>query len=154
MADSQYDPFLQEATTGDPACDRAPGRNRLYGLYTSRCFPAQAAPAQEDAFRRNGSTPSAQASVSEAQSQRRPSWPATRSWLIRMTTTSATYRPRDAHQENGDNVTNNDSPYLAAPPAAAGAPPTLNDLDLSPQGLADARASEVDPDSLAYPGNS
>ena len=50
MADSQYDQFLQEATTLDPACDRALGRNRLYGLYTSWCFLSQAAPAQEDAF--------------------------------------------------------------------------------------------------------
>lgn len=38
-----------------------------------------------------------------------------------------------------------------APPAQR---PNLDDLDLSPQGLADAPASEVDPDSLVYAGNS
>ena len=58
------------------------------------------------------------------------------------------------NQEHGDIVTNNDSAYQAAHPAAAGEQPSLNDLDLSPQGLADAPASEIDPDSLAYPGNS
>jgi hypothetical protein len=50
MADSQFDQFLQEATTHDPASDRALGRNRLYGLYTSWCFLRQAAPGPEDAF--------------------------------------------------------------------------------------------------------
>ena len=50
MADSQYDQFLQAATTPDPACDRALGRNRLYGLYTSWWFLSQAAPGPEDAF--------------------------------------------------------------------------------------------------------
>ena len=50
MATSQYDLFLQEATTQDPASDRALGRNRLYGLYTSWCFLHQAAPRPEDAF--------------------------------------------------------------------------------------------------------
>ena len=51
MADSQYDPFPQEATTGDPACVHAPRRDRLHGRYTSRCFLSQTAPAQKDAFR-------------------------------------------------------------------------------------------------------
>lgn len=32
--------------------------------------------------------------------------------------------------------------------------PSLNDLDLSPQGLADAPAAEIDPGSLVYIGNS
>jgi hypothetical protein len=50
MADSQYDQFLQEATTQDRACDRALGRNRLYGLNTNWCFQSQAAPAQEADF--------------------------------------------------------------------------------------------------------
>ena len=42
MADSQYDQFLQAATTPDPACDRVLGRNRLYGLYTSWCLMTDA----------------------------------------------------------------------------------------------------------------
>ena len=50
MANSQYDKFLQEATTADPASDRALGRSRLYGLYTSWCFLNQAAPQPEVAF--------------------------------------------------------------------------------------------------------
>lgn len=50
MADSQFDQFLQEATTHDPTSDAALGRNRLYGLYTSWCFLTQAAPTPEDAF--------------------------------------------------------------------------------------------------------
>ncbi|CAH0198590.1 hypothetical protein SRABI26_01858 [Arthrobacter sp. Bi26] len=33
-------------------------------------------------------------------------------------------------------------------------PPGLMDMDLSPQGLADAPAHEIDPDSLVYTGNS
>ena len=50
MAYSQYDKFLQEATTLDPAAAQGLGRNRLYGLYTSWCFLRQAAPRPEDAF--------------------------------------------------------------------------------------------------------
>ena len=46
MADSQYEPFLQEATTGEPETAFALGRKRLYGLYISRCLLAQAAPGQ------------------------------------------------------------------------------------------------------------
>jgi hypothetical protein len=57
-------------------------------------------------------------------------------------------------QEHGDIVTNIDSAHQAAPPATPGERPGLNDLDLTPQGLADAPASEVDPDSLVYVGNS
>ena len=56
--------------------------------------------------------------------------------------------------EYGDIVTNSDSAYQNAHPAAAGEPPSLDDLDLSPQGLADAPASEADPDSLVHAGNS
>ena len=58
------------------------------------------------------------------------------------------------NHEQGDIVTNNASAYQAAHPAAARETPSLNDLDLSPQGLADAPASEPDPDSLVYAGNS
>ncbi|MDQ0851593.1 hypothetical protein QFZ65_003531 [Arthrobacter sp. B3I9] len=50
MAYSQFDRFLQEATAHDPASDRALGRNRLYGLYTSWCFVSQAVPGPEDEF--------------------------------------------------------------------------------------------------------
>lgn len=50
MANSHFDQFLQEATTHDPSFDRALGRNRLYGLYTSWCFLRQAPPGHEDAF--------------------------------------------------------------------------------------------------------
>jgi hypothetical protein len=50
MANSQFDQFLQEATTRDPVSDRSLGRNRLYGLYTSWCFLRQAAPGPEDDF--------------------------------------------------------------------------------------------------------
>ncbi|MHA7223307.1 hypothetical protein ACX80S_13415 [Arthrobacter sp. RHLT1-20] len=58
------------------------------------------------------------------------------------------------NQEHGDIVTNSDNAHQAARPAAAGERPSLNDLDLSPQGLADAPASQADPDSLVYAGNS
>ena len=50
MAESQYDPFLQEATPGEPETDFALGRKRLYGLYISPCLLAQAAPRSEEAF--------------------------------------------------------------------------------------------------------
>ena len=58
------------------------------------------------------------------------------------------------NQEHGDIVTNIDSAHRAAPPAPHGECPGLNGLDLTPQGLADAPASEVDHDSLVYTGNS
>lgn len=51
-------------------------------------------------------------------------------------------------------MTISDSTHQAAHPAAARETPSLNDLDLSPQGLANAPASEADPDSLVYAGNS
>ncbi len=38
--------------------------------------------------------------------------------------------------------------------AALNQRPGLMDMDLSPQGLADAPANELDPDSLVYTGNS
>lgn len=57
------------------------------------------------------------------------------------------------NQEQGDIVTNH-SALQAAHPAAQPDRPSLNDLDLSPQGLADAPASQEDPDSLVYAGNS
>ena len=50
MADAQYDPFLKEATTGDPAFDCALCRNRLYGPHPGWCFLSVAAHAQKDAF--------------------------------------------------------------------------------------------------------
>lgn len=49
MADSQYDQFLQEATT-HPASDGALGRNRIYGLYTSWCFLSLVEPQPADGF--------------------------------------------------------------------------------------------------------
>jgi hypothetical protein len=39
-------------------------------------------------------------------------------------------------------------------PAAGGDRLGLEDLDLSPQGLADAPANQQDPDSIVYAGNS
>jgi hypothetical protein len=50
MATSQFDQFLQEATTQDPGSDHALGRDCLYGLYTSWCFLRKATPRPEDAF--------------------------------------------------------------------------------------------------------
>ncbi|MGO4807817.1 hypothetical protein AB4089_22160 [Arthrobacter sp. 2MCAF15] len=50
MADSQYDQFLQEATTLDDQSDSVLGQDCLYGLYTSWCFLSQTAPRPEDAF--------------------------------------------------------------------------------------------------------
>lgn len=50
MANSQYDQFLQEATTVDPESDSALGRDPLYGLYTSWCFLHQTPPRPEDVF--------------------------------------------------------------------------------------------------------
>lgn len=41
-----------------------------------------------------------------------------------------------------------------SPTAARQEWPGIEDLDLSPQGLADAPASQQDPDSLVHPGNS
>lgn len=59
-------------------------------------------------------------------------------------------------QEHGAIVTSNDSAHQTAHPASPGERPGfgLSDLDLTPQGLADAPASETDPDSLVYTGNS
>jgi hypothetical protein len=55
---------------------------------------------------------------------------------------------------HGDIMTNNDTTHQAAPPATPAERPNLDDLDLTPQGLADAPAGEADPDSLVYVGNS
>jgi hypothetical protein len=41
-----------------------------------------------------------------------------------------------------------------SPAAATGERLGVEDLDLSPQGLADAPASQQDPDSIVYAGNS
>lgn len=48
----------------------------------------------------------------------------------------------------------NHSTLAAGHSAAHNQHPGLMDMDLSPQGLADAPASEIDPDSLVYTGNS
>ena len=58
------------------------------------------------------------------------------------------------NKEHGEIMTTNGNAHQAAHPAGAGERPRLNDFDLSPQGLADAPASEADPDSLVYAGNS
>jgi hypothetical protein len=55
------------------------------------------------------------------------------------------------NQEHGDIVATSYSAHQAAPPAPRGERPSLEDLDLSPQGPPDAPASEVNPDSLFTP---
>ena len=50
MANSQFDQFLEEATTSGDRYDSALGRDCLYGLYTSWCFLHQAVPSPEGAF--------------------------------------------------------------------------------------------------------
>jgi hypothetical protein len=50
-------------------------------------------------------------------------------------------------------VTNHSTP-IAGHSAAHNQQPGLMDMDLSPQGLVDAPANEVDADSLVYTGNS
>jgi hypothetical protein len=50
MANSQYDQFLREATISGIACDPVPGRDCLYGLYTSWCLLSQTAPGPENVF--------------------------------------------------------------------------------------------------------
>ncbi|WP_164198699.1 hypothetical protein [[Micrococcus luteus] ATCC 49442] len=47
-----------------------------------------------------------------------------------------------------------DSAPTEPPTAARPTPPRVEDLDLSPQGLADAPANQEDPDNLVHPGNS
>jgi hypothetical protein len=48
--------------------------------------------------------------------------------------------------------------HTAAPPAAArggqGTPTSIEDLDLTPEGLADAPAHEQDSESIVHTGNS
>ena len=53
----------------------------------------------------------------------------------------------------GHTATNHSTP-TAGFSAAHNQQPGLMDLDLSPQGLADAPANEIDADSLVYTGNS
>ena len=48
----------------------------------------------------------------------------------------------------------NDSAHHTPHPATPGERPSLKELDLSPQGLADAPAIQADPDSLVDTGNS
>jgi hypothetical protein len=51
MADTQFDQFLEEATTTtDDQSGTALGRDSLYGLYTSWCFLQQRVPEPEAAF--------------------------------------------------------------------------------------------------------
>jgi hypothetical protein len=50
MADTQYDQFLREATAFDCPADPAPGRECLYGVYTSWCFLSRTVPQPENAF--------------------------------------------------------------------------------------------------------
>lgn len=50
MPDSQYDQFLQEATTRYPEPDCTLGRDRLYGLYLSWCSVNREPPCPEEAF--------------------------------------------------------------------------------------------------------
>jgi hypothetical protein len=56
--------------------------------------------------------------------------------------------------EHGDSMTNDDDAHQGVYQGAVGERRSLEDLDLFPQGLADAPASETDPDSLVYAGNS
>jgi hypothetical protein len=51
-------------------------------------------------------------------------------------------------------MTTNDNTNQAEQPAAAQERRSLDELDLSPQGPADAPAKKTDPDSLVYAGNS
>ncbi|MCU1519757.1 MAG: hypothetical protein JWM01_2943 [Arthrobacter sp.] len=51
-------------------------------------------------------------------------------------------------------MTHRTTPHAGALAATSGEPLGLEDLDLSPQGLADAPANQQDPDSIVYPGNS
>lgn len=49
MANTQFDQFLNEATTDDRS-DSALGQDCLYGLYTSWCFLHESTPRPESAF--------------------------------------------------------------------------------------------------------
>lgn len=51
-------------------------------------------------------------------------------------------------------MTNNIAPGLGLNAAPIAAMAALDDLDLTPQGLSDAPASELDPDTLVHPGAS
>jgi hypothetical protein len=49
-------------------------------------------------------------------------------------------------------MTNNIAPVAGLNAAPTAAMAALEDLDLTPQGLADAPANELDPDTLVHPG--
>jgi hypothetical protein len=49
-------------------------------------------------------------------------------------------------------MTNNIAPGAGLNAAPTAAMAALDDLDLTPQGLADAPANELDPDTLVHPG--
>jgi len=51
-------------------------------------------------------------------------------------------------------MTHRITPHAGSPAATFGEPLGVEDLDLSPQGLADAPANQQDPDSIVYPGAS
>jgi hypothetical protein len=67
--------------------------------------------------------------------------------------TNSTLRGLQPTKHEGYTVSNH-STAITGPSAAHNQRPGLMDMDLSPQGLADAPANEVDPDSLVYTGNS
>lgn len=50
MADSQYDQFLQDATTSDPGSEFTLTPDALYGLYTSWCYLTLQEPRPERVF--------------------------------------------------------------------------------------------------------
>jgi hypothetical protein len=50
MANTQYDQFLQEATTCDPGSGSTLKPDALYGLYTSWCHVTAQRPQAETAF--------------------------------------------------------------------------------------------------------
>lgn len=51
-------------------------------------------------------------------------------------------------------MTHHTTPHIMPPAATRGEHLGLEELDLSPQGLADAPANQQDPDSIVYAGNS
>jgi hypothetical protein len=51
-------------------------------------------------------------------------------------------------------MTPHTTPHAIPPATALGEHLGLEELDLSPQGLADAPANQQDPDSIVYAGNS
>lgn len=51
-------------------------------------------------------------------------------------------------------MTHRNTPHAGTPALTAAQRLSVDDLDLSPQGLADAPANQLDPDSIVFPGNS